>query len=122
MQDQACLYGLPQSHLVREQHPRRMAAGHFMGDVELMRDEAGAGSRKAVEIGCFQPFRYLSGALSQDEPLFGIDLTGEEPVGGTVQLHEVVEFPLRQFGLGSIVTRAAIGEQSFAFGHRVHLQ
>ena len=37
MEDQAGLDGLAQAHLIRQEHSRRVAAGHLMGDVQLVR-------------------------------------------------------------------------------------
>lgn len=51
MQDQAGLYGLAEPDLIGEQDPRCMSAGDLMGDVELVRNQAGARARQAAQTG-----------------------------------------------------------------------
>ena len=59
VQDQARFDGFPEADFVSQQHTRGVAVGDFVGDIQLVGDQAGTAAGQAVQVGMGQSVQLL---------------------------------------------------------------
>ncbi|MNF76410.1 hypothetical protein D3C84_585230 [compost metagenome] len=91
MDDHARLYGLAQTHLVGQQHARGIAMTHFVGNIELMRDQADLAAGQAAGRIAATLVLVDQGFVAQGKTGHPIDLTGKQAILRLVELDEVTE-------------------------------
>ena len=117
MQDHPGFNGFAQPHFIGQQHARRMAATHVMGDVQLVRNQVRtlptqAAPRHAVLLTLVFPR-----AVAQRETVHTINLPGEKTILRLAEHQLAVEqhFTQHHVALTGIKTRTGIGEQTVLF-------
>lgn len=124
MQDHPGFNGFTQTHFVRQQHARRMAAANVMGDVQLMGDQAGALAAQAAPRHTVLLALVPAGAIAQGKAIHTVDLSGEQAVLRLAEDQLAVEqhFPQHHVGFLGINTGAGIRQQPFFLFHIVNVQ
>jgi hypothetical protein len=120
VQNQTRLDSLAQTHLIGQQHPRRIAVGHLMGDIQLMRNQAGAAAGQAIQLGMRQPVAVLQGLITQLKPLIAINLAIEQTLRRTIQLQEIIQLPLLNFSQRTGLIPADVSEQAINLTNLAH--
>ena len=95
MQDQTGFDGFTEADFIGEQYAWRIAVGHFMRDIKLMRDQAGTAADQAVKIRMAEAVESLQCLVTQLEPFMLIDLAIEQTLRGSVQLQKIIQFRFR---------------------------
>ena len=88
--DESGLYGLAQAHLVGQQDARRIATSHFMGNEQLVGNQACPCAAKPLHRGLFQFTQLKQRPIAQLKNRRRVNLPREQPVLWFVKLHEVV--------------------------------
>ena len=112
MQNQASFNGFTQAHFVRQQYPRCMAVGNFIGNVELMGYQVDARPRKAQRAVLLNTLIVVQGTKAQIKPVVAIDLAGQQAVASLVELHGIGEFGLGQLAQIAFLVFTDIGDQA----------
>ena len=89
--DHACFDGLAQTHLVRQQYARGVAVTHFMGDVELVRDQTDFPASQAASRVAATLVLVDQRFVAQGKAGHPVNLAGEQAILRLVELDEVVE-------------------------------
>ena len=96
MQNQTGFDGLAESDFVGQQHARRVARGHFVGDIELMRQQLHARAEQSIGGRDLLAMMAGQGLCAQTKACGLVDLADEESIQRTIELHETVEIDLVQ--------------------------
>ena len=91
MNDHACFDGLAQTHLVCQQYARGVAVTHFMGDVELVRDQTDFPASQTASRVAATLVLVDQRLVTQGKAGHPVDLAGEQAILRLVELDEVVE-------------------------------
>ena len=78
--DQTGLDGLAKADFVGQKHPRCMAFADLVGNVELVRYQAGTGARESNHRRALAFGQGLQGPVPHFEPAWRVDLLGQQPV------------------------------------------
>ena len=126
--------GFAEAHFVRQQHARRMAAAHVVGDMQLVRDQVGAHAAQTAYRQTILRALIFARAIAQGEAIHTIELASEQAILGFAEHQLAVEHHFTQHHLAfiRIKTRADIGHQvifvayfidahlpAFVAGHRI---
>ena len=124
VQDHACFDGFTQAHFVSQQHARRMATAHVMGDIQLMGNKAGTLTAQAAPRHAVLLTLELTRAVAQGEAIHSVDLPGKQTVLRLAENQFAVEqhFTQDNIRLVGIKTRTDVGEQSILFFYVFNLQ
>ncbi len=124
MQDHARLDGFTQAHFICQQHARRMATAHVMGDVQLVGDQAGALAAQAAPGHAVLFTLELTRAIAQGEAIHTVDLPGKQAVLRLAEHQLAVEqhFAQDDIGLVGVQASADVGEQSILFFYVFNLE
>lgn len=94
VQNQACLDGLAQTHLVGQQDARGQPSRHFGGDVKLVWNEVDPPAGETTDPGLAPPVLMRQRREPKIENLGRIDLPGEQTFLRLVETDGVIEFAL----------------------------
>src|SRR5690606_23052410 len=83
--------GFAKTDPIRQQHPRRMAAGHLAGNIELVGQELSSGSQQPQSPRLLQATLMLYGFAAKLKAGSGIDLPGKEAILGFAEVDKAVE-------------------------------
>ena len=124
VQDHACFDGFTQAHFISQQHARRMATAHVMGDIQLMGNKAGTLTAQAAPRHAVLLTLELTRAVAQGEAIHSVDLPGKQTVLRLAEHQFAVEqhFTQDDICLVGIKTRSDVGEQSILFFYVFNLQ
>jgi len=112
VENQARLNGFAQAYLVGQQYPRRMASGHFVGDIELVGNEINTRPSKAQRAVLLNALIVVQRTKAQIKPVVTVYLTGQQAVTGLVKLHGVGQLRLRQFAQVAFAIFTNVGDQA----------
>ena len=112
VENQARLNGFAQAYLVGQQYPRRMASGHFIGDIELVGNEINTRPGKAQRAMLLNALIVVQRTKAQIEPVVAVYLAGQQAVTGLVKLHGVGQLRLRQFAQVAFAIFTNVGDQA----------
>ena len=91
MNDHARFDGLAQANLIGQQYARSVAVTHFMGNIELVRDQADPATGQTASRVATTLVLVDQRFVAQGEAGHPIDLTGEQAILRLVELDKVVE-------------------------------
>ena len=91
MNDHARFDGFAQTHLVRQQYTRGVAVTHFMGDIELVRDQADPATGQTASRVATTLVLVDQRLVAQGKAGHPVNLAGEQAILRLVELDEVVE-------------------------------
>ena len=115
--DHARLDGLAQPHLVRQQYPGRVALTHLIGDVNLVRQQAGARAHQPAGDGALQAIAVGEGRHPQRKLAALVEVAVEEALLWGRQLDKGVEFQFGDSALLVVVIVTRIQQQTLLLGH-----
>ena len=106
------LDGFAEAHFIGQQHARRVAAAHVIGDVELVRDEIRALAAQAAPRHPVLFALVFAGAIAQGKAVHSVNLTSEQAVLRFAEHQFAVEehFTQRDIFLKRIQTGADINK------------
>ncbi len=124
MQDHARFDGFTEANFIGQQHARRVAATHIVGDVQLMRDQAGALSAQAAPRHPVLFALIFTRTVAQGEAIHTVDLPGEQAVLRFAEHQLAVEQHFTQHHARFPGVRAGtdIGEQTILFFYFINMQ
>ena len=117
VQDHACFDGFTQAHFVSQQHARRMATAHVMGDIQLMGNKAGTLAAQAAPRHAVLFTLELTRAIAQREAIHTVDLPGKQAILRLAENQFAVEqhFTQDDIALVSVEASPNVGEQTILF-------
>ena len=95
MQDQAGFDGFTQAHFIGQQYPGRMAPGHFVGDIELVRQMLGPGANQPLGRRGPQAVHVLQGRHPQPEGPVAVELAGKQALMRSGKVHRTGQLHFR---------------------------
>ncbi|MNT17858.1 hypothetical protein D3C72_1530360 [compost metagenome] len=106
--------GFTQSNFVRQQNARRMTLADFIGDMQLVRDQAGTHATQAGERQAILLALVFTRAETQGETVHTVDLAGKQAVLRFAEGQFAVQqhFAHRHTALLGIQAGADIGQQT----------
>ncbi len=116
MDDHARFDGLAQAHFVGQQYARGVAVTHFMGYIELVRDQADFPASQTAGRIAAALVLVDQGFIAQGKAGHAIDLSGEQAVLRLVEFDKVVEKHLFE-GNGLII----VGANTYIYKQAVFL-
>ena len=124
MQDHPGFNGFAQTHFICQQYARRMTATHIVGDVELMRDQAGALAAQTAPWHAVLFTLKFTCAVAQRKPIHAVNLTSKQAILRFAERQFAVEQDFTQCDAGffGIKTGTNVGKQTIFFFYFIDLQ
>ncbi len=117
MQDHTGFNGFTEAHFVCQQYARRMTTANVMGDIQLMRDQAGALTTQAAPRHAVLFTLEFTCAIAQGETIHTVDLPGKQAILRLAENQFAVEqhFTQDDIALVSVEASPNVGEQTILF-------
>ncbi len=116
--------GFPQTHFVRQQHARRMATAHIIGDMQLMRDQVRPLAAQAAPRHPVLFALIATGAKTQGKAIHTVDLPGKQAVLRFTEHQFAVEKDFTQGDIRflGVEARPGVGKQAIFFRDVIHFE
>ncbi|MND14628.1 hypothetical protein D3C80_48180 [compost metagenome] len=124
MQDHPGFDGFTEPDFIRQQHARGVATANVVGDVQLVRDQAGALAAQAAPRHPILLALIFTRAVAQRKAVHTVDLPGEQAILRLAENQLAVEqhFTQDHVGFFGIQTGTGIGQQAVLFIYFVNLE
>ena len=117
MQDHACLNGFAEADLIREQDARGVTLPHFVGDIHLVGQQAGARAHQTAGGGTLQTVHVGKCCHAQCEVASLVEVTIQQALLRCGDLHKRVQLQLGHRHAVLVVVRAGVEQEARALGH-----